>query len=149
MSLLNVQGDLFTSGAPAIGHGVNVDGIMGGGVAALVRSRYPEVYAEYAVLCRSADLRPGEVQPVATGLSSPAYLLNMATQDRPGASARLDWVREATLQSLHFCRERSFSRLAIPRLGCGIGGLTWEQVEPVFRQAADQYPDVDLAVYFL
>ena len=152
MTLQDVQGDLFKSSAPAIGHGVNVDSLFGPGVAALVRSKFPEVYEEYGEAIRESDLKPGQVQAVLAFREDgrPVYVLNMATQDRPGPYARVEWIESATRDAMQFCYESGYSRLAIPRLGCGIGGLSYEKdVRPVFEKVAAEFPGVTLAVYFL
>lgn len=152
MTLQDVQGDLFKSSAPAFGHGVNVDGVFGAGVAALVRSKFPEVYEEYGEALRASDLKPGQMQAVLTFRENgtPVYVINMATQDRPGPHARLEWIESATRDALQFCYESGYSRFAIPRLGCGIGGLDYtSQVRPVLAKVSDEHPGVTLAVYFL
>ena len=41
------SGDVFSSGAQVIVHQVNCMGVMGSGVARIVREKYPEVYLEY------------------------------------------------------------------------------------------------------
>lgn len=149
--LREYKGDLFTSGAPVIGHGVNLDGVMGG-LAGLVRQKYPRAAQEYFEAVSFNDLDTGDILPVLTETEKgePLYVIHMVTQDRPGPSARLEWLDEATQNALHFCREKFYSRLAIPQIGSGIGGLDYEtQVRPLFEKIVQHYQDVDLAVYYL
>lgn len=153
MTLVDIQGDLFRTAAPAIAHGVNVDGIMGGGVAAIVRKLYPDVDTEYGEACRESDLKPGQMLPV-WGVNPdddrPVWILNCASQDRPGANARLEWVESSVRDAVAFCHESGFCRLALPRIGGGIGGLDYvTQVRPVFETIAADFPTVTMGVYFL
>jgi O-acetyl-ADP-ribose deacetylase (regulator of RNase III) len=148
----DIQGNLFTSDAPALAHGCNVDGKMGAGVAYVVRRDYPDVYQEYAEACRESDFKPGAVLPVLTSRPSgePVWLLNLATQDRPGPHARLEWIETSVRDALLFCQEQGFDQLATVRLGSGIGGLDYfRDVRPVLARVADEFPGVELSVYFI
>ena len=49
-----------------------------------------------------------------------------------------------------WCRTMNVERVAIPRIGCGIGGLDWNSVEWVIRGIYDWVPDgPEVAVYTL
>jgi hypothetical protein len=55
---------------------------------------------------------------------------NCYTQFCPGKDARIDSI-ESALRAVH----RQFGdevEYRSPKIGCGIGGLTWEAVRPVF-----------------
>lgn len=128
-----VKGDLFLSGAPAIGHGVNCRGVMGAGIAKVFRAEYPEMYQKYKSLCERGLLTPGNTWPWqdASGL----VIYNMASQDEPGANARLEWLARTASRVLVNADARKFDRVAIPQIGCGIGGLEWDDVEEVLLEA--------------
>lgn len=83
--LLEREGDLFGSEAPALGHGVNVDGAMGAGVARAFRTRYPKMCREYVLACHRHDLAPGQTLPWRSQAGTWVY--NMATQ-----GAALAWT---------------------------------------------------------
>jgi O-acetyl-ADP-ribose deacetylase (regulator of RNase III) len=156
VALVDIQGDLFEAPGPAFGHGVNLQGDMGGGVAAIVRKLYPEAHRRYLEACKDKTLGPGEIQPVLSlrPTSKPGgrgvYVINMATQDMPGPDARLEWIERSTRAALEFCRLNGYQHLNIPRLGSGIGSLDWEtQVRPALVAVADEYPQNELRVFFL
>ncbi|ACV79076.1 macro domain-containing protein [Nakamurella multipartita] len=139
------SGDLFRSGADAIAHGVNTFGLMGAGVALGARTRFPQAYREYRGWCRTGRLLPGGahiwVPPAGADLP---ILVNLASQDRPGPHARLDWMTEALHAAertlVELSDRRPGWRLALPRIGCGIGGLDWSQVCPVLDAFAGRVP---------
>ena len=54
-SYTGVTADLFGFGLPAVGHGCNCTGSMGGGITRDFRLRYPDKYAEYARRCAGGD----------------------------------------------------------------------------------------------
>jgi O-acetyl-ADP-ribose deacetylase (regulator of RNase III) len=152
MPITDISGDLFSSAAPALAHGCNVDGKMSAGLAYIVRRDFPDVYQEYGEACRESDFRVGEVLPVLTSRPSgePLWLLNLATQDRPGPFARLEWIESALRDSLRFCEEQGLDALATARLGSGIGGLDYfRDVRPVFEKVSAEFPEITLAVYFI
>lgn len=150
--LIEKTGDLFSSGAPAIGHGVNVVGVMGAGVAKIVRENYPDVFNHYATECLRSNLAPGEFNGLLTthpNSDKMVTILNLASQDSPGANATYEWTLQSINYALYHCRSVGFAKLAIPRIGCGIGGLSWEVLKPMLGVLVLAYPDVELEVWSL
>ena len=126
MSLTIVKQDLFTFEADAYGHGVNAVGVMGSGIAPEFKKRWPDMYEEYRKLCQTDQLGGGEVFPwYHTGTSAPNCIFNMCTQIEPGANAKYPLIRKAFETLVSDITEFSLSveTLAIPMIGCGIGGL--------------------------
>lgn len=141
MLITEIIGDVFEQEAPAMAHGVNVDGKMGAGVAAGVRARYPEMYEIYREHCKKKRLRPGMVYPykAASGL----WVYNLATQDRPGRNSRVEWVAESVSKMAAHAQSHGLGSVATVRLGCGIGGLDWDDVLPVLESLDN---DLELVV---
>ena len=120
--MIQKKGDLFTTTAKGICHGVNIDGVMGAGIAKQFRERFPDMYQGYRQLCLEGRLKPGEVFSYfdpATGLT----IFNIASQDHPGANARLDWIRQG-LETVAVNTDLNI--VAMPLIGCGIGGLAYD-----------------------
>lgn len=144
--LIHRTGDIFASDARAIGHGVNVDGVMGAGIAVGFRRRWGAMYEAYAELCRTGDLEPGGVH-VWRNAGDPEFdlVLNIASQDRPGRHARLEWVRSGVRSALRATSLFGLSTLSLPRIASGIGGLIERDVERVLEQlAAESAVDIEL-----
>lgn len=128
-----VEGNLFEVDSPGRGHGVNVQGVMGAGIAVGFKNAYPDMYAEYQVKCSTGELQPGGVfiwQDPETG----HYVFNMASQENPGPDARIEWLAESAAAALDAADELGISHIAIPQIGCGIGGLEWEDVKFTLEQ---------------
>lgn len=146
MTLIHFSGDLFTSAAPALGQGVNVYGVMGAGIAVRFRSEYPDMYEEYAARCASKALTPGRV--FYWHADDKADVYNIASQDAPGRNARLEWLEDGLGRALKHAKERGLDRIALPLIGCGIGGLEWADVEPVYdRLSAEHEVDIEVWTY--
>lgn len=141
--LIHKTGDLFTSDAGALAHGVNTRGAMGSGIAVQFRDRYPEMYQEYRVQCADKTLEPGGMMGWIPE-SGPA-IYNIASQDFPGPHAKIEWLSAGLWNALRDAEQRGIAAIAIPRIGSGIGGLPQEVVEAYVRGLAEASPvDVEL-----
>lgn len=136
--MIEKTGDMFTSDAPALGHGVNCAGVMGAGVAKTFREKYPHNYENYRAACLRKQLKPGQVH---VNFENGVYILNMATQNMPGADATYPRIFEAALKAAEGAVAKGITRVAIPEIGSHIGGLEWEAVKRVLK-------DVEFIVNF-
>lgn len=119
------DGDLFTSGLPALAHGCNTKGKMGSGIAVQFRQLYPLMYEEYAQMCKDGDLGLGDVfiwkaNPV---------IFNLMTQENPGPNASVEAINRCVTTMLMDGMRLGITEIGMPRIGAGIGGLKWSQVE--------------------
>lgn len=94
-------------------------------MAVQFKRRWPGMFTRYRALCKSGRLAPGDVHAYRT---EGPVVFNMATQDRPGPRARIEWVKDSAKLVAEFAQVHNIDRVAIPRIGCGIGGLEWADV---------------------
>lgn len=141
------QGDLFDyAETHVIGHGVNVKGVMGGGIAAQFAQHYPEMKAFYQTVCASGTLVPGGILPWSTQYDYEVvhHIANVASQCYPGADAQLNWLYQSLVLAASYAN--SVERpLAICEIGCDIGGLDRIDAYKVFSRVA-VYVDHGLTV---
>lgn len=149
MSVEFITGDAFTTTMPAIGHGVNIYGMMGAGFAKVVATRYPQVLAPYKQACRDKTLAPGLMQYVKVETAPDFYILNLASQDKPGKHARLEWVESSMSAAFRFCKEQGLEGFAVPRIGANIGGLNWLDVKEVMESVAKKEDQIHLEIWSL
>lgn len=124
------KGSLFDAeNGVALAHGCNCRGVMGAGIALQFKARYPEMFEQYKLKCQHKTFSPGDafVWKVEN-----RYILNLATQDHPGPYARLEWIDHSLRSAIKTFGE-SVPIIAMPKIGCGIGGLNWEDVEAVLK----------------
>lgn len=125
MTVKHVTGDLFALDVDAIGHGVNCKGVMGAGIAVAFKDKFPMMYHDYQKLCYMMHLWPGQVFVWRMGDKT---VYNIASQYEPGADASYDALATALL-FVRFDAERyNLKSVALPQIGCGIGGLEWQHV---------------------
>jgi O-acetyl-ADP-ribose deacetylase (regulator of RNase III) len=141
------NGDLFTTEAQALAHGCNCQGVMGAGIAVAFRKKYPEMYQEYQRMCGLKTFNLGSIYEYKA--PDGKVVFNLGTQQYPGACAELRFI-EGTLWSLtkFHVPQLGISSVAIPRIGCGLGGLNWNDVKGVIEDIGKETP-ITILVYSL
>lgn len=145
--LRSTQGDLLKSGAEAVINTVNCVGHMGRGLAAQFKRAYPDNFAAYAAACRRGEVQPGAMLIVETGGPSPRYIINFPTKRHWRSKSRIEDIDAGLTALVDEVRRRGIRSLAIPPLGCGLGGLDWADVRPRIVAAFASLPEVDVLVY--
>ena len=140
-------GDIFTTTQPAMAHGCNTHGIMGSGIAKIIKDKFPEIYPPYAAACAAGTFNVGDVLPTQT--KSGFWIMNIASQDAPGANARLDWLETSLDNAYRYLEDNKIKGIALPRIGAGIGGLEWKDVIKVMEKLDASHPDVLTEVWSL
>ncbi len=157
-----VDGDMFFSHMQTLTISVNTVGIMGKGLASRAKYQFPDVYVVYQDVCRRKMLVMGrpylykreislDQQLADEPFPSPEYNENKwfllfptkrhwrERSDIQGIEQGLRWIRERY-------KAEGIRSLAIPALGCGLGGLDWREVGPLLcRHLATL--DIQVAIY--
>ena len=131
------KGDLFTTDQLVIGHGVNTVGVMGAGVAKRVRDEFPKTYATYRADCAWKMLNPGEAMP--GPLENGHVIMNIASQEQPGPNATYLLLENSLVWAASLLHSVGIKSMAIPQIGCGIGGLDWDEVLPIPEHIEEKY----------
>lgn len=144
--------NLLKSAADALVNPVNCAGVMGKGLAKEFKKVFPECFPPYEQACKRRQLVPGKlmlvrtiVQPDLFRLKRPAIVL-FPTKLHWKDKSKLIWIEEGLLQLRKSYREWQLVSIAMPQIGCGLGGLNWDDVmkliEKVFREE-----ELELLVY--
>lgn len=139
-------GNLFDTDAVAIGHGVNTKGVMGAGIAKVFKENYPKNYQAYATNCQLRFFVPGQTFVYK---ENDHFIFNMATQELPGADAQYRHVLRAGADAAEQALRLKVDKVAIPLIGCGIGGLEWSMVEEILRNIEAVYDNFQWEVWKL
>jgi O-acetyl-ADP-ribose deacetylase (regulator of RNase III) len=142
------SGDVTEADAEALVNTVNCVGVMGRGIALQFKRRYPGNFRAYAAACDRGDVAPGRVFVFETGqLTNPRYIINVPTKRHWRAKSRLEDVDAGLASLVNAVRERNIRSIAIPPLGCGMGGLEWSTVRPRIEAALRELPEVRALVF--
>jgi O-acetyl-ADP-ribose deacetylase (regulator of RNase III) len=139
MSLQYVQGDLFAAQVQTIVIPVNCRGVAGKGLALQCRQRYPQWFQNYQDICCDHLIWPG--QPVLHASSyAPYWIVDFPTKGDWRLPSSLLYIETGLSNLFSLCYNHSIASLALPKLGCGAGGLSWEQVQPLIETYLSHLP---------
>ena len=144
----HIKGDIFESGAQAILHQVNCQGVMGSGVAKQVKEKYPIVFDYYKSWCDDESLKPGllgQIQVVYTDNSGKQAIVNLFAQDKFGyRQCYTDYgALKKCLQSVN--KMFAGTTVAIPyKMSCCRGGGDWTIVSKMIEETLT---DCDVTLY--
>jgi O-acetyl-ADP-ribose deacetylase (regulator of RNase III) len=122
------QGDLFTAPAQTIVCPVNTVGTMGKGLAADFARRFPGLEEAYRRDCKAGRLT---VEHPTLYKQFTPWVLCFPTKMHYRDASQLEWIAQGLIYFTQNYQRAGITSIAWPRLGCGEGRLTWEQVEPM------------------
>ncbi|WCF11687.1 macro domain-containing protein (plasmid) [Paenibacillus thiaminolyticus] len=164
--VMEVIGDLLEAKEMVIGHQVNCLGVMGGGLAKLIKEKYPSVFNKYDALCKMAKIAENgrklmgcchmvevredviikdnvaKVYPVGDG-ELVRVVANLFGQYKIGTNQQrteVSYLRKALEVMKKTSMEKGYS-VALPyQLGCGLGGGEWAEILSTIKDVFDDYP---------
>jgi O-acetyl-ADP-ribose deacetylase (regulator of RNase III) len=142
------RGDILHADAEALVNTVNCVGFMGRGIALQFRKAYPENFASYKKACDANEVQPGRMHVVKLHrFENPKYVINFPTKRHWKGKSRIDDVKAGLHALVEELRSRNIRSVAIPPLGCGLGGLDWNEVRPLIETAMSALPDVKAILF--
>lgn len=132
MSVTFKKGDIFASECQAICNAVNCVGVMGAGLAAAFKLRFPASNKDYVGYCTRGELKPGGVHVFS---ENGKYIFNVATKGHFIENSRYEFITDALVNIANEARKLGITSVAIPALGCGLGGLEWSKVKKQIEEA--------------
>lgn len=141
-------GDLLAEETEALVNTVNCVGVMGKGIALDFKKTYPSNFHEYAAACKRGDVKPGHMHIFETNnLANPRYIVNFPTKRHWRDTSLIRDIDAGLSDLARVIRDRRFESIALPALGCGLGGLNWADVRPLIVNALEDFEDVDIVVF--
>lgn len=142
------QGDLLRADVEALVNPVNCVGYMGKGLALQFRKAYPDNFQAYGAACARGEVVPGSVLVYDLGgLVNPRYIMNFPTKRHWREKSRLEDVVAGLNALVADVGQRGIRSVAVPPLGCGLGGLDWALVKPLIEQAFAAVPTVRVRLF--
>ena len=146
--MLFTTGDILAHDAEALVNTVNCVGVMGKGVARQFKKAFPENFRAYAKACQRGEVNLGAMFVFETGtLTHPRTIINFPTKRHWRGNSRIQDIGAGLKDLAHVICTRGIRSVALPPLGCGLGGLDWSTVRPCIENALASLNDLDIVVF--
>lgn len=142
-----VDGDMFFSNMQTLTISVNLQGVMGKGLASRAKYQFPDVYVRYQDACKTKQItatkpylyrREASLDEELADLGTPLntsnsvkWFLLFATKRHWRENSRIEDIEAGLTWIRNNAVKEEIKSLAIPALGCGLGKLEWSQVGPL------------------
>lgn len=133
MTIKYLSGDLLTYPAEAIINTVNCVGVMGKGIALQFKQKYPDNYKNYVKECKAGNVITGKMLVYDCGMLSenPRYIINFPTKQHWRNNSKIEYITSGLDDLVKVVEQYQIKSIAIPQLGCGNGGLDWNEVQQI------------------
>lgn len=142
------QGDILKADVEALVNTVNCVGIMGRGIALQFRKAFPENFKAYEAACKAHQVQPGKMFIYDLNrLYNPRFIINFPTKRHWKGKSRIEDIKSGLADLISVIQQQQIRSVAIPPLGCGLGGLNWEKVRPLIIEAFQSVPEVTVFLF--
>lgn len=151
--VIHINGDLLEADVQLIAHQTNCMGVMGRGIAAQIKTKYPEIYNQYKEFCNSyinSKNLLGQCQIIK--LDDNKYIANLFGQYnyQPKNIRHTDYgaLQHALIELKEWCKENNITTIGIPdHLGCGVAMGNWDNVVlPMIQNLFEEDNDITLII---
>lgn len=143
-----VSGDILLSQAQAIAHGIAPHDHFNQGLALSLRERFPAMAKDFRHYCHQQNPKPGHAW--LWGGAGGKIIINLMVQEAPKdenshpGKALEKYIHSALKDLRKIIEQENLSSIALPRLATGVGGLEWEDVQPLIEKTLG---DLDIPVF--
>jgi len=137
-----VTGNFFDFDADIRINTVNCVGVMGAGAALQFKNKFPDMYKDYYQACSRNNVKIGnghvwEQEDMFKSIT----IINFPTKKHWRNPSKYEYI-EKGLEWLHniLIAKRDSSVVTLPALGCGHGGLDWNNVKELIVQYLNDLP---------
>ena len=142
------RGNLLEADAEALVNTVNCIGYMGKGIALQFKQAFPANFDDYQKACKADQVKPGRMFIHQTGkMFHPKYIINFPTKRHWRGKSRLEDIRSGLVALVDDVKRLGIRSIAVPPLGCGLGGLDWMTVRRMIEDAFRKVPEVSVLLY--
>lgn len=139
------QGSIFDAPVRALVNPVNCEGVMGKGLALEFKRRFPEAYESYRLACMRHELSPGMIHEY--WAKDGKRIVHFPTKALWRSPSRMQYITEGLPALVEWVQLNAIESIAIPALGCGMGGLNWTIVKAAIEEAFSDIPQGGVDVW--
>jgi len=121
---------------------------MGRGIALQFKKQFPDNYKFYEVACKKGEVIPGKMLVYEmNSLLNPRFIINFPTKRHWREASMIEDIENGLNDLVRVIQTKKISSIAIPPLGCGLGGLDWKVVKIYIEAALTQLQDVEVIIF--
>jgi O-acetyl-ADP-ribose deacetylase (regulator of RNase III) len=140
------HGNMLKEDVDALVNPVNTVGTMGKGLALQFKQNFPDAFPPYQKACKNGLLEIGQVL-VVPRTSPPRFVIHFPTKKHWRSQSQLSYISQGLDALVHSMDEHNIQSIALPALGCGLGGLAWPEVRSLIENSYQTKPDVHWLVF--
>lgn len=138
------HGNIFESPAGVLVNPCNTVGVMGAGLALQFKIKYPEMFVKYQRHCQEHLLfiRRLALYTCHDG----KRVLCFPTKQHWRDNSQIDYISIGLQNFRTTYAKKKITSVAFPKLGCGKGNLSWDDVKPIMEKYLSNLP-IDVYIY--
>jgi O-acetyl-ADP-ribose deacetylase (regulator of RNase III) len=153
-----INGNILKVSADALVNPVNCVGVMGRGLALTFKQNFPIMFKEYQGVCKDKELDFGKLHVFEIQHSmldslnkifgdinfvwKPRYIINFPTKYHWKDSSKIENIRKGLVVLKEKILELDIKSIALPALGCGLGGLSKKEVFSAIEEVFVDYDGI-------
>lgn len=138
--------DLFEAEADVIVNPVNTVGVMGAGVAAQFAEKFPSVLHSYQYDCASGSLTTGVCLFYELPNGPHRFMAALPTKGHYREQSSFAHINDGLVSLISQMNHHKLTRVAMPWIGCGLGGLRKHDVEQIIVDRFAWAPHIDVTI---
>lgn len=148
MTIQLKSGDLLKEKTDAIVNTVNCVGVMGKGIALQFKQRWPKNFKDYEAASKREEIKPGKMFIHDLGeWAKPRFIVNFPTKVHWRGDSKLEYVEDGLRDLVKQVKRLGIKSISLPPLGCGNGGLDWDEVRELIFAAFRDHPDISVNLF--
>lgn len=140
-----ITGNLLESKADCLINTVNCEGYMGKGIAYQFKLQFPENNKDYIKACKDGSLTIGKLHYYKENRKT---IINFPTKDKWRNKSEMNYIEKGLNELVKLLPNLDIKTIAIPPLGCGNGGLKWDEVKKLIVERLGELQEkYDFLIY--
>lgn len=140
------KGNIFNSSCEFLVNPVNCVGVMGKGLALEFKNKYPLNFEIYKKACDNASFNIGNLLIVPVDNK---FIVNFPTKKHWRNKSDLEFIKIGLEELKVAIKDFNIKSIALPKLGCGLGGLDWNEVFDLIKNFHNSIVDNVLVQVFI
>jgi hypothetical protein len=112
------------------------------------KHRWPKNFKDYEAACKREEIKPGKMLIHDLGKwAKPRFIINFPTKVHWRGDSKLEYVEDGLRDLVEQVKRLGIKSISLPPLGCGNGGLDWDEVKGLVFAAFKDHPDISVNLF--